>query len=124
MSTFALAPQAIDGHSGRVLRVANLGVMVAAGLFLTACECGAAGRWRIVEQGGEMVDAEYLGDGIPSVERPTLLLSEALSRADDAEGPVGISDLSAMSIRLDVDVEVNAIDDEFVFSATGIVIDR
>jgi hypothetical protein len=88
------------------------------------CQCGAGGKWKVVERDGQPIEADYLGDDTSHGDTPTVLLSKALTLAKLADGPVRISDLSATSIRLDVDQELNAIDDEFVLYASNIIIDK
>lgn len=65
---------------------------------------------------GSIIEAEYLGEGKPGDDEPTIRLAGALRMAISAEGPVVVPDLSATSIRLQVDQEVSSIDDEFDFT--------
>ena len=87
-----------------------------------SAQCGAAGSWSVVERNGTVVQAKHLGGGVPDDVRPCLLLSEALDAAGRANGSVVVSDQSATSIRLDVDVDVDAVDDEFGFYAWDVTI--
>ena len=81
------------------------------------------GVWHVVERDGEIIEAEYLGDAEPHEDRPWLSLAEALRIAGDADAAVADLNQSATSIRLTVDADVNAIDDEFKFYATGITVE-
>lgn len=81
------------------------------------------GMWTIVERDGEIIEAEYVGDAEPHADQPWLSLSEALHLAIGADETVVVADQQpATSIRLKVDTDVDAIDDEFEFSASDITI--
>lgn len=82
-------------------------------IFVGCAICDAGGNWAVVERDGSVVEATYLGEGERGFDVPSVPLSSALRFAAVADGPVVISDLSDSSIRLSVDVEANAIDDEF-----------
>ena len=88
------------------------------------CFCSAGGEWSVVERNGTLLEAEYLGDEIapPVPDVPSVLLSEMVDWVSHANGPVVIRELTATSIDAEVDVEVDAIDDEFGFSARDITI--
>lgn len=81
------------------------------------------GVWNVVERDGEIVEAEYVGDAEPHEDQPWLSLSGALRLAADADETVAVSDQQpATNIRLTVDSDVNATDDEFELYASNITI--
>lgn len=85
-----------------------------------SCFCDAAGTWVITERDGEVLEATYVDD--PSrADLPTpLLFSEALQFAATANGFARVSAASPTSLSMQVDVEKDAIDDEYDYAARDI----
>ena len=87
------------------------------------CFCPGIGEWRIVERDGEVIAAEFLGEGEPVGDGPAYTLSEGLRYADDANGPVDFSDVTDTGFGLSVDQEEDAVDDEFGMTVSELVVE-
>lgn len=90
--------------------------------IVVGCFCMGVGEWRVVERDGEVLEAEYLGDGEPDADRPAMTLSEGLEYASDAD-EVDFSDVSADGFHLSVDEDEDTMDDEFGFSVSDVVVE-
>lgn len=86
------------------------------------CFCPANGEWRVVERDGEVVEAEFLGEGEPGGDTPSITLSEALRSATGAD-EVDFSDVTDTGFGLSVDQEKDAVDDEFSITVTEFVVE-
>ena len=85
-----------------------------------SCFCDAAGTWVITERDGEMLGATYVDDPLRADLPTPLLFSDALRFAATANGFARVSAASPTSLSMQVDVEKDAIDDEYEYAARGI----
>lgn len=88
-----------------------------------SCFCMGVGGWRVVERDGEVLEAEYLGDGDTVSDEPAVTLSAGLQSAAMADGPVTFSDVTDNGLSLDVDVIKDANDDEFSITVSDFVVE-
>lgn len=85
-----------------------------------SCFCDATGTWVITELDGEVLAATYVDDPLRADLPTPLLFSEALRFAATANGFARVSASSSTSVSMQVDVEKDAIDDEYDYTARDI----
>ncbi len=86
--------------------------------------CESYGRWQITERDGTIISATFLDTDRPTPQTQPYVLSAALKAALRADGSVFVKESTDKSVSIEVDVEKNAIDDEFSYDAQDIVIQR
>jgi len=85
-----------------------------------SCFCDATGTWVITERDGEVLEATYVDDPLRADLPTPLLFSDALRFAATANGFARVSASSPTSLSMQVDVEKDAIDDEYDYAARDI----
>ena len=83
--------------------------------------CAAAGKWRVSERDGAIIDATYLTDHTIEPSLPPLTLTAALAAARAATGVVSIVNSTPAALQVIYDSKPNATGDEVDYTATDIV---
>ena len=85
-------------------------------------KCPGAGKWRVSERNGAIIDATYLSDHTIEPRFPPLTLTAALAQARAAIGLVSIVDSTPSALRIIYDTNPDTPDNEVDYTATDIAI--
>ena len=84
--------------------------------------CAVAGKWRVSERDGEIVEAIYLGAGEMEAGLQPITLTSAIAAARSATGHVSIVESTSVALHVTYDSDTNAIDDEVDYQVTDLII--